>query len=149
MFNFGEEHVSLMLDVFGLLISIAGIVFIILQLKSVNKSLKSTARGSIYDMASRIKEVFLSKPHLRKYFFDGEVINKDDENYSEVLAVADYYCLYLEQITTQKRNIDKSERESWMKYAHDVYVNSPVLKDFLKDKREWYSEKLWRVLDEP
>ncbi|WP_420598736.1 hypothetical protein [Neptuniibacter sp.] len=131
----------------GLVVSVAGFIVIIIQLTNLDRSLKSSARGSIYDMASRIKEVFLSKPHLRKYFFDGIEISPEEELYDEVMSVADYYCLYLEQITTQKENIDNEERDSWLKYAHDIYHNSPVLREYLKDKRDWYSKKFWLVLE--
>ena len=74
-------------------------------------------------------------------------ISPEDALYDEVMSVADYYCLYLEQITTQKENIGQEERASWMKYAHDIYHNSPVLRDYLKDKRHWYSNKFWEVIE--
>ncbi len=135
------------IEVSGLIISFAGFLVVIIQLFKLDKSLRSSARGSIYDMASRIKEVFLSKPHLREYFFEGVAISRDHEHYSEAVAVADYYCLYLEQITTQKTNLDKSERDSWLKYAHDIYHSSPILKEYLEDKKEWYSRKFWDVIE--
>ena len=138
---------DLFFKVSGLAISFAGFLIIIYQLTHLDKSLKSSARGSIYDMASRIKEVFLERPHLRKYFFEGVEISPGDQHYDEVMAVADYYCLYLEQITTQKNNIDKSEQESWIKYAHDVYHGSPALQSYLEGKRDWYSSKFWVVME--
>lgn len=131
----------------SLIISLAGFIIIILQLTNLDKNLKSSARGSIYDMSSRIKEVFLTKPHLRKYFFEGVDISSNDPLYDEVMAVADYYCLYLEQITTQKDNIAKEERSSWLRYAHDIYHQSPVIQQYLKDKKNWYSSRFWRVVE--
>jgi len=141
------ENIDVITDICGLIISFAGFLVVIIQLFRVDKSLKSSARGSIFDMSSRIKEIFLSKPYLRQYFFDGKAITIDHEHYQEALAVADYYCLYLEQITTQKSNIDKVERDSWLKYVHDIYHDSPIIKEYLKDKREWYSPKFWEVIN--
>lgn len=138
-----KEHI----DVIGTALSIAGFIAVIIQLVKVDHSLKCTARGNIYDMASRIKEVFLNKPHLRPYFFDGEEISSAHPHYNEALSVADYYCLYLEQITTQKDNIDDSERRSWLKYAHDIYHGSPIIQMYLKDKEDWYSHKFWDVIN--
>ena len=54
-------------------------------------------------MASRIKEVFLTRPQLRKYFFGNVAIARSDIHFDEVMAIADYYCLYLEQIATQQQ----------------------------------------------
>lgn len=137
---------ELLFKISGLVISIAGFVIVIFQLANLDQSLKSSARGSIYDMASRIKEVFLAKPYLRKYFHDGVGISREDSLYDEVVAMADYFCLYLEQITTQKANIDEEERQSWLKYAHDIYHNSPVIQEYIKDKGDWYSKKFWSVI---
>jgi hypothetical protein len=141
------ENIQIATGVLGVTISLGGFLLVVVQLFKLDKSMKSSARGSIYDMASRIKEVFLSKPHLRPYFFEGEPISQGDANYQEAVAVADYYCLYLEQITTQKNSIDETERASWLKYAHDIYHDSPLLQEFLKDKRKWYSQKFWEVLE--
>ena len=128
-------------------VAIFGFIAVIIQLNGMDRDLKSGARGSIYDMASRIKEVFLAKPHLRKYFSDGISIDSKHEHYEEVIAIADYYCLYLEQITTQQSNIDERERAAWLKYAHDVYWGSPAIQHYLTGKEEWYSEAFWSVIN--
>lgn len=142
-----HDSIQIAIDIFGLIISVAGFLVVIIQLFKLDKSLKSSARGNIYDMASRIKEVFLAKPYLRQYFFEGEEITKTQEHYYEAISVADYYCLYLEQIATEKNNIDKTERDSWLKYAHGIYHNSPIIKEYLKDKKKCYSTKFWEVIE--
>lgn len=139
-------EIKLILEIIGAMVSVAGFIVIIIQLFRVDKSLKSSARGSIYDMASRIKEVFIEKPHLRPYFFENVEIGKNSEHYPEVLAITDYYCLYLEQISTQQHNIDKSERDSWRRYVQAIYNNSPIIKEYLMDKQKWYSPKFWDII---
>ena len=119
----------------------------IAQLRQVERILRSGARGSIYDMASRINEAFLAHPELRPYFFDGKKISPESKDYARAVAVADYYCLYLEQITTQGENVSASSRKSWYKYAADIYSNSPLLKAYLKGKRSWYAPVFWEVVE--
>jgi hypothetical protein len=128
-------------------VAIFGFIAVIIQLHGMDRDLKSGARGSIYDMASRIKEVFLAKPHLRKYFSEGISIDSGHEHYEEVIAIADYYCLYLEQITTQQSNIDERERAAWLKYAHDIYWGSPAIQTYLTGKEKWYSGTFWNVIN--
>jgi hypothetical protein len=130
----------------GVVVASIGFVAIIVQLRQVERGLRSSARGSIYDMAARIKELFIEHPNLRPYFLDGKPISPSDESYSLALAVADYYCLYLEQIATQGENIAPSGRQSWYQYAADVYARSPVLRDYLRDKAAWYAPEFWAIV---
>lgn len=133
-------------SVAGAAIAALGFAAILYQLRQLDQDMKSNTRTSIYDMAARIKEVFLNRPHLRPYFFDGQAISPDNAHYGEALAVADYYCLYLEQITTQQATIADSDRTAWCKYAYDIYHNSPIIKAYLSDKKQWYSEPFWKVM---
>ncbi|WP_372719647.1 hypothetical protein [Immundisolibacter sp.] len=130
----------------GALIAIFGFAAVLWQLRQLDKDIKGNTRTSIYDMAARIKEVFLLRPHLRPYFFDGAEIVADDKHYPEALAVADYFCLYLEQITTQKSTIAECDRMAWCQYAHDIYHNSPIIRAYLAGKKQWYSEPFWNVM---
>ncbi len=129
------------------IIAALGFLAVIWQLRQLDKDLKSNTRTSIYDMAARIKDVFLSRPHLRPYFFEGVAIDDKDKDYEEALAVADYFCLYLEQISTQRETIAKQDRDAWCRYAHDIYQNSPIIQAYLEDKREWYSRPFWQVME--
>lgn len=86
-------------------------------------------------MSARLKEVFVTYPEIQKYFFDGIDIQENDENYSKIAAITDYYCLYLEQITTQSRNIAPEYRESWLTYASFIYQQSPIMQRYLLDKK--------------
>lgn len=131
----------------GVLVATVGFVAIIIQLRQVERGLRSSARGSIYDMAARVKELFLRHPDLRPYFLEGETLSPEDRRHPLALAVADYYCLYLEQIATQAENIAPSGRESWYRYASDIYSRSPILRDYLADKRSWYAPEFWAVVE--
>src|SRR5690606_28756965 len=109
------------------LVAVFGVVGLILQLRGVERDLRSAARGHIYDMAARLKEVFAADPDMRRYFFDGETLPADSALLPKAIAVADYYyCLYLEQITTQSRNIAPEHRKSWLTYASAIYHRSPI-----------------------
>jgi hypothetical protein len=133
-------------SIVGVFIAALGFFAVLLQLRQLDKDIKSNTRTSIYDMAARIKEVFLDRPHLRPYFFEGAEIPPDNAHYAEAVAVADYFCLYLEQITTQKSTIAASDRAAWCQYAHDTYNKSPIIKAYLADKKQWYSVPFWKVM---
>ncbi|MGR9115714.1 MAG: hypothetical protein ACU85E_08105 [Gammaproteobacteria bacterium] len=127
--------------------AILGFIGLIVQLKKLECDLQVAARGSIYDMAARLKEIFVDNPEMRKYFFDGVSISEDAEHYPKAIAIADYFCLYLEQISTQSANIAPEHRESWLFYAAAIDHNSSIIKNYLSDKRFWYAPDFWDTVE--
>lgn len=131
----------------ALVISVIGFAAIIIQLNQLERGLRSSARGSIYDMAARVKELFLKYPEMRSYFFDGDPIEPNHQDYNLAINIADYVCLYLEQITTQGESIQATSRKSWFRYARETYQNSPLLQQHLNGKENWYAPIFWDVLE--
>ena len=122
------------------LVAIAGFIGLIIQLKNLQKGLNSDARGSIYDMSSKLKETFIEYPHLRKYFFNNIEIDPNSQNFDRVCAIADFYCLYLEQMSTQLDSIEKNHKRAWIKYIVDSIDNSPAIRTHINSNKGFYSE---------
>jgi len=63
-----------MLQVFissgGLLLAAVGLPLLYLQLRDVQRSLRSTAHAAIYQQAADLRAHLVQYPRLRKYFFD-------------------------------------------------------------------------------
>lgn len=133
--------------IIGVIVALVGFIALVYQLRQVERGLQSSARGSIYDMAARLKEVFLRHPELRPLFFNGEPVGPEDERYGLAIAVADYYALYLEQIITQGEALQPSIRQSWYDYTEGIYAKSPILRHYLSDKRSWYTEAFWETVE--
>lgn len=102
----------------------------------------------------QINQLFVSKPYLRPYFYDGKPFSRDEadkENtllYSELAAVAD--CL-LDIFEGVVRNLgqfpDKVPEydDGWRAYIRDVFANSPFLKAHLARHPDWYTSELQRI----
>lgn len=90
----------------------------------------------------------MASPEMRKYFLDGVDIQEDDKDFPKVMAITDLYCLYLEQIATQSRNIAPEHRESWLTYASSIYHKSPIIKSYLSDKKSWYAPEFWKAVED-
>jgi len=127
--------------------AVFGFLGLILQLKNLERELRGAARNSLYDMGARLKDLFVKHPEQRKYFLDGEPIGQDSEDYPQALAIADFFCLYLEQITTQAPYIGRKHRKPWMKYAVEIYRKSPLIQEYLQDKRSWYVDDFWKAVE--
>lgn len=128
-------------------VAVIGFGAVIYQLGLVERSLRSTTRSSIYDLASTVKQTIIENPHLSPYFYNSKEISPNDNNYDNVMAMADLFCLYLEKIATQSEAIDKDNREAWAIYIKDVYDQCPSIQHYLKGKENWYSHELRKTLN--
>jgi hypothetical protein len=127
-------------------VAVVGVGLVVWELHEVKRGLRSTARGSIYDTAARVKDVFISKPSLRPYFFEEAPMPDDPATLREVMAVADLYCLYLEQIATHRKVITSRNRTSWERYVRAVVHSSPAVRAHLEGKEAQYAPEFWEVV---
>ncbi len=128
-------------------VAVIGFAAVVYQLRQVERSVRSATRWSIYDIAGRIKQNIIDDPELRPYFDENKEITADDNKYAKVMAMADYYCLYLEKIATQGEGLSKENVVAWNEYIRGVYNNSYVIRDHLNNNKEWYSKEFWAVLN--
>ncbi len=124
------------------LIAGGGLLAVVLQLRHLGQDLRGNARASIYAVGNHLKEVFVEYPHLRMYFLNNKSIEPGHPDYDRVAAIADLYCLYLEQIGTQSRNISPANRIAWLRYVADIYNSSPIIRNHLEHRMHWYSAEL-------
>ncbi|MBE1875376.1 hypothetical protein [Myceligenerans pegani] len=58
-------------EIVGGIASLAGIAAVLVQLRQVVVTLRSTARAATYAIGTQLKDIFIAYPHLRPYFFQG------------------------------------------------------------------------------
>ncbi len=127
-------------------VAVVGFGAVIYQFSQVERSVRNAARWSIYDLAARVKQNIIDCPEVRPYFHESKPITDDDKNYDKVMAIADLFCLYLEQIATQSEGISKENKKAWGVYAQGVYESCPAIQLHLKGKEGWYSEEFWEII---
>ena len=127
-------------------VAVVGFGAVIYQLSQVERSVRSATRWSIYDLAARVKQSIIDNPEVRPYFHESKEIFSDDDNYDKVMAVADLFCLYLEQIATQGEGISEGNKKSWGNYVRGVYKSCPAIRVHLEGKEAWYSREFWDII---
>ncbi len=128
-------------------VAVIGFGAVVYQLQQVERSVRSATRWSIYDLAGRIKQNLIDCPELKPYFDDNKKISEDEDNYLKVMAMADYYCLYLEKIATQGEGLSKENVIAWNEYIRGAYNNSHVIREHLDNNKQWYSKEFWNVIN--
>ena len=129
------------------IVAVIGFGAVVYQLSQVERSVRSATRSNIYDLAARVKQNIIDNPELRPYFHESKKITANDKNYDKVMAVADLFCLYLENIATQGEGVSKENRRAWGEYIRDKYESCPAIKMHLKSNESSYSEEFWKILN--
>ena len=129
------------------LVGAVGLVMIWKQLRNLERSIRVTARGNIYEMIIAAKDALTQSPRMRPYFFGGKQVEQCPiEDLDLLWGIADLLCLYLERIAADLETFGDQDSQAWRAYARDVYWQSQALQEYVLDKKPWYSESFWELL---
>lgn len=130
------------------------IIFVLKQTKEMSKQNQIEAKSaliSIYKEIScimlEIDRMFIERPDLRKYFYDGADIQKDNKKYNEILSVAEYILDFMDMLVVMKNAAPEYPDtnlpwEDWNVFFSEIYSNSPIIRKLLDLHHDWYSKTL-------
>ena len=136
------------LSIISVIIAAVGIAMIYIQLRDLKASLRSSVHTAIYSQAEKLRSYLIEYPHLRKYFFDGEPIASDHEDYNRVVSIAEIYLNYLEQIAVLQDSFGKENADSLARFINNAFDKSPILKQHLKENAAMYSNSLHQFVEQ-
>lgn len=119
-----------------------GIVFVILQLRNLEQSVRSAAHSAVYAQGADFRGHLVAYPELRRYFFDGAAIERGHPDYERALTIAELYLNQLEQITVTADSLGRANRMSLDQFIGVALSKSPVMRRRLADNPEYYSHAL-------
>jgi len=133
-------------------ISLLSLIFVVVQVRQTTVSMQASMYATIATQTLEMDKMFIEKPELRPYFYDGQDIKKGDLNYDRVLSIAEYQLDYFDSTRTElgyiPRDQDTQEdRATWNNYLGDSFANSPILCERIKANPEWYMRDLVRIAE--
>ena len=146
---------QLVLEYAKILIPFIGFAFVIVQLKYLRRTAESNANAKLYDQYLKINELFLQKPRLRPYFYDGMPLAEDSHDVQdldlkgEIHTMCEAIAGVLEHATFQCVNLPNDPRDNcWKAYMRERLQKSPLLRQFLADSQDWYAVEFRSVITE-
>jgi hypothetical protein len=141
--------------------SLVQIGVLLIALRAANNALK-TARSlnysQLWDTEFKVDDIFIERPHLRKYFYEGTPLKPTDPHYAEAEAVAEKLLDVMEHLVWQPelfpdlylhwKGPGKIKWKMWKRYIVDTLASSPLLRDYLKKRKSWYVPELHRLAEE-
>ena len=130
----------------GLVLAIIGLPILILQIRAIQRSIRSGAHAAIYAQAADFRAHLVDHPHLRKYFFEGVDIEIGHPEYDRVVTIAELYLNEIEHITVMGDSFGSSNRPALERFARHALESSPIMRRRLKENRKAYSDVFDRFL---
>ena len=146
---------ALAVALFGNFVLIVSVVLVGLQVREMTKQSSHGVRAtlaSVYqamnDNMLQINRLFIDRPVLRRYFYGEQgLTDESPEERERVEATAELFTNFIDNVLTQLPLLPSNLAEPWRTYFSSVTTSSPVLREFWKRRRDWYSEEMRALLD--
>lgn len=139
-----------------LVVTASGLFWIARQLEQAQASLISSTSEHLYSRMHDIHKLFIEKPELRAYFYEGKekpTAYDDPIRYAEVSQAAEMLCDFFHQVILELETVPADDRnyksemyrdlaEGWTSYIKDVYKRSPAFREHYRKNRSWYTSSL-------
>ena len=129
--------------------------FAVVQLREMNAQSRATAaatRGQVYQALSSamldIDRLFVERPELRPYFYDGVDIPCGFDEEQRVLATAELMCDFFDDCTAQAHLLDAASNDVWRNFARGIARTSPAVRAHWLRNGEWYSARLRAAIED-
>jgi hypothetical protein len=154
------DKASVIISALGVMIAFFGVCTFAIQIGNTNASISNNTLEQIYGRMHSINMLFVDRPELKPYFYDGMEINdpnpiarslKIDEAVvrARVPAVAEMMCDFFAQALIELKRLPEGAYQGWVNYIQSVYLTSPVLRQYYQEHKEWYQyQEAGRVFDE-
>ena len=130
----------------GLLTTLLGFLFVIVQVRQLGQSVRASAHAAIYSQAADFRGHLMTYPELRRYFFDGIEANPNHPDYSRILTLAEMLLNYLEHLSIEKSNFASHDGNAWRIFIRQSLEACPTAKQRLAENPDAYSPHLRSAL---
>ena len=147
------EKLSLVISFFGAL----SLIFIYSQTRLIyvqtgqaTVNMQASIYATIANQTLELDKIFIEKPELRPFFYDGVDIKENEKNYNQVMAIAEYHLDFFDSTMTQLGYIpeeqdSKENKETWNHYFADGFAKSPALCKRIRSNSNWYMRPLVQI----
>lgn len=144
------ELLSLIISAAGFIGVIITLLFLYRQTRMSDRELRENLLIPLKTQQLEIDKLFIERPHLRKYFYDGVSLGEDEpDEYAQVSATAEYILDHFASVLLHT-TADGAPLTStiWREYMKDSFANSPALCATLERHERWYSPELLNIKEE-
>ena len=94
------------------------------QSVKLEKSVRANLQSAALNHLLIVDQIFIQKPYLKPYFYDGKPIDEKDEKFQEVNATAEM-ILDVFELYADRTSYDWNSPEQWEAWMTDVFFYKP------------------------
>ena len=136
------ESLQAYASVAALILATIGLPILIVQIRELQRSVRSGAHAAIYEQAADFRSHLVEHPHLRRYFFDRCEIASDHEEYNRVVTMGEMFLNQLEHIAVMGDSFGRENKGALHSYIRNSLENGPILVRRLRENPAAYSHAL-------
>jgi hypothetical protein len=122
-------------------IGLITIGILIWQTKVQTEALQLEATSAIYSGILDLDKIFLEKPELRPYFYEGVVIEPTAVNYDKVLSIAEYKLDLFDLFWQHSDHLrERQDWVAWKNWISESFAKSPIMCTHLNTIQDMYGE---------
>ena len=121
---------------------VVALCFIWIQTRNLRRSIQSSTYQNVYQTMIDVDRFFAENPNLKPYFYGGKQVDtKEQVNRERLFSIAEMLADYFDNVYHQEACMPPQTFAGFSKFMRDTYQNSPVLREFLSERKDWYSKK--------
>jgi hypothetical protein len=143
------EILSLCVSSVGFIAVTISVFSLMRQTRLGNSSLMSSSYQSTATQILKIDELFVNNPSIRTYFYNRKDISIHDDEYQHIIAICEYLLDIFDSYLIQLRHFPGVWPSGWWEeYMIDLFKESIVLCDYIKLRKKWYTNNLYKMMEE-
>ncbi len=132
-------------SILGVVIMLVGFIFVYIQIRQLKNSIISNTNNYVYTQTNEFLN-FITTHKLRPYFYENKKYEEDDKK-QEVYTACELASCWFEFVFLEKGNYRKGIWEKWLNAVSSIYRSSPILRIYLEQKKDWYSDEMIEYLE--
>lgn len=139
---------SAVIAVISLIVTIVGLYAVYMQLKKIKETTWSNTHSKLADQSFELLKLLSDHPNTYDYFYHKKPLENNAPEKIIVLYLAEALTNFMEHLILQKPNLPQKQWEVWRRFIYTTFKSSVVLRNFIQENREWYSEDLLKIADD-
>jgi len=134
-------------SVITVLLAIAGVYFVLVELRHVRQSIQSNTYGALCEQSIPIVTYIADHPEVYPYLYTREYpLPADNAVRVQVELACELVANFMEMAALQQACMSEKTWSTWKAFIQSTFEGSPVLVDFVTRSRGWYCEELLKFL---
>jgi len=144
------SNISSILTIFGFIITLATLMFLVYQCQILKSSLRTQSFQNLFSNMISIDMFFANNPNVKLYVYEEKNLPKDTKSsdYVQAMSACELLLDHFEEVFGCRNIMSKDMWLGWSLYIKEMYSSSRALRHYIEINRNKYQKQFLELLDE-